>query len=143
MDEIHEIPPIWVSLIRLANASGSDAERKVANATNIDETDKRDSVEVHTFLLFCPFDSGTRKRVGAAPQTRSCFSGGTGTGEPEPERCESKAEASQAPGAAEAPKLCRDIGQIGRTERITTGWSQPPREGRNQIARRVARPSWS
>src|SRR5262245_13234063 len=52
-----------------------------------EETDESDSVEVHTFLLFCPFVSGTRKRVGAAPQTRSCFSGGTGTGEPEPERC--------------------------------------------------------
>src|SRR5512141_2631716 len=25
-------------------------------------------------------------RVGAAPKTRSCLSGGTGTGEPEPER---------------------------------------------------------
>jgi hypothetical protein len=44
-------------------------------------------IEVHTFLLFCPSVSGTRKRVGAAPKTRSCFSGRTGTGEPEPERC--------------------------------------------------------
>src|SRR4029450_8759615 len=52
-----------------------------------DETDKGDSIEVHAFLLFCPFVSGTRKRVGAAPKSRSCFSGGTGTGEPEPERC--------------------------------------------------------
>lgn len=51
-----------------------------------EETDESDSVEVHTFLLFCPSVSGTRKRVGAAPKTRSCFSGGTGTGEPEPER---------------------------------------------------------
>jgi hypothetical protein len=33
-----------------------------------------------TFLLFCPSVSGARKRVGAAPKTRSCFSGGTGTG---------------------------------------------------------------
>src|ERR1035441_10473741 len=49
-----------------------------------DKTDKGDSVEVHTFLLFCPLVSGTGKRVGAAPQARSCFSGGTGTGEPEP-----------------------------------------------------------
>ena len=51
-----------------------------------DETDEGDSIEVHTFLLFYPFVSG-RKRVGAAAQTRSCFSGGTGNGEPEPERC--------------------------------------------------------
>ena len=61
------------------------------------------------FSLFCPFVSGTRKRGGAAPKTRSCFSGGTGTtGEPEPEGCESKAEAAQTPGAARAPKQCRD-----------------------------------
>ena len=53
--------------------------------------------------------SGNGKRVGAAPKTRSCFSGGTGTtGEPEPEGCESKAEAAQTPGAARAPKQCRD-----------------------------------
>src|SRR5215470_1977045 len=45
-----------------------------------EETDESDSVEVHTFLLFCPFVSGTRKRVGAAPKTRSYFSGGPGTG---------------------------------------------------------------
>jgi hypothetical protein len=60
------------------------------------------------FSLFCPLVSGTRKRVGVAPKSRSCFSGGTGTGEPEPEGCESKAEASQTPGAAKAPKQCRD-----------------------------------
>jgi hypothetical protein len=74
------------------------------------------------FLLFCPFVLGTRKRVGAAPKSRSCFSGGTGTGEPEPEGCESKAEAAQTPGAAIAPKQCRDerAGQGNATERITT-----------------------
>lgn len=82
-----------------------------------DETDEGDSVEVHTFLLFCPFVSGTRGRVGAAPQARSCFSGGTGTGEPEPVRCESKAEASQTPGAAKAPKQCRVIGQDRKRDR--------------------------
>src|SRR5215510_16475176 len=52
-----------------------------------EETDESDSVEVHTLLLFCPSVSGTQKRVGAAPKTRSCFSWGTATGEPEPERC--------------------------------------------------------
>ena len=74
------------------------------------------------FLLFCPFVLGTRKRVGAAPKSRSCFSGGTGTGEPEPEGCESKAEASQPPGAAKAPKQCRDERAVqgNATERITT-----------------------
>src|SRR4051812_24657252 len=41
-----------------------------------DKTDKSDSVEVHTFLLFCPFVSGTGKARGAAPKTKSCFSGG-------------------------------------------------------------------
>src|SRR5207244_5935227 len=39
-----------------------------------DKTDQSDSVEVHTFLLFCPFVSDTGKRVGAAPKTRRCFS---------------------------------------------------------------------
>ena len=55
--------------------------------------------------------------MGAAPKTRSCFSGGTGTGEPEPEGCESKAEASQAPGAAKAPKQCRDNEQDRKRDR--------------------------
>ena len=74
------------------------------------------------FSLFCPFVSGTRKRVGAAAKTRSCFSGGTGTtGEPEPEGCESKAEAAQTPGAARAPKQCRAerAGRGNVTEQIT------------------------
>src|SRR5439155_8329733 len=69
------------------------------------------------FSLFRPFVSGTGKRVGAAPQTRSCFSGGTGTGEPEPEGCESKAEASRTPGAAKAPKQCRDNEQDRKRDR--------------------------
>ena len=57
------------------------------SASRAEETDESDSVEVHTFLLFCPSVSGTRKRVGAAPKTRSCFFWGdrhggarTGTG---------------------------------------------------------------
>jgi len=82
-----------------------------------DETDKGDSIEVHTFLLVLPVASGTGKRVGAAPQTRSCFSGGTGTGEPEPEGCESKAEASQTPGATKATKQCRDNEQDRKRDR--------------------------
>jgi hypothetical protein len=69
------------------------------------------------FSLFCPFVSGTRKRVGAAPKSGSCFSGGTGTGEPEPEGCESEAEASQTPGAAKAPKQCRDTEQDRKRDR--------------------------
>ncbi len=85
-----------------------------------EETDKGDSVEVHTFLLFCPLVSGTRKRVGAAPKARSCFSGGTGTGEPEPERCESKAEASQVPGAVKPRSSAETNGQDrNATERIS------------------------
>src|SRR5260370_40607517 len=60
-----------------------------------DETDQVDSIEDIRFSLFCPLVSGTRKRVGAAPQTRSRISGGTGTGEPEPEG---------APGAAKKPR---------------------------------------
>src|SRR5258708_6801131 len=68
------------------------------------------------FSLFCPFVSGTGKRVGAAPKSRSCFSGGTGTGEPEPEGCGSKAEASQTPGAAKAPKQWRDNEQYRKLD---------------------------
>src|SRR5258708_19869669 len=41
-----------------------------------DETDEGDSVEVHTFLLFCPIVSVTSKRARPAPKTRSCISGG-------------------------------------------------------------------
>ncbi len=43
------------------------------------------------------------------------------TGEPEPERAEGQAEASQAPGAARAPTQCRDKGwNRNRTETVTT-----------------------
>jgi hypothetical protein len=35
------------------------------------------------FSLFCPFVSGTVKRVGVAPKTRSCFSGHTERAEKE------------------------------------------------------------
>src|SRR5690349_3512532 len=54
-----------------------------------EKTNESDSVEVHTFLRFCPSVSGSRKRVGAAPKTRSCISGGPARrrrGEPEPKR---------------------------------------------------------
>src|SRR5450759_4128302 len=48
-----------------------------------DETDEVDSVEVHTFLLFCPFVSGTRGR-GGSPDKKLLFwgdrNGGARTG---------------------------------------------------------------
>src|SRR6516225_8583913 len=69
-----------------------------------EETDESDSVEVHTFLLLCPSVSGTRKRVGAAPKTRSCFSGGTGTGEPEPERCRRQSRGLAGAGRRKSPE---------------------------------------
>ena len=69
-----------------------------------EETDESNSVEVHTFLLFCPSVSGTRKRVGAAPKTRSCFSGGTGTGEPEPERCRRQSRSFSGTGRRKSPE---------------------------------------
>src|SRR6516225_117373 len=69
-----------------------------------EETDESDSVEVHTFLLFCPSVSGTRKRVGAAPKTRSCFSGGTGTGEPEPKRCRRQSRSFAGAGRRKSPE---------------------------------------
>ena len=87
----------------------------------------------------------TGKRVGAAPQARGCFSGGTGTGEPEPERCESKAEASQTPGAAKAPKQCRDKWAVQETRPNGSPLcrSQPPEERHNPNHRRIASPSWT
>lgn len=76
------------------------------------------------FALFCPFVSGTRKRVGAAPKSRSCFSGDrNGT---EPKGCESKAVTSQTPGTTKAPKQCRDNEQDrkrDRTDRYFAGRS--------------------
>jgi len=59
-----------------------------------DETDEGDSVEVHTFLLFCPFCLGHRKASGRGSQDKKLLFWGDRNGEPEPERCESKAEAS-------------------------------------------------
>jgi hypothetical protein len=76
--------------------------------------------------------------VGAAPKTRSCFSGGTGTGEPEPEGCESKAEASQTPGAAKAPKQCRDNEQDGKRDRTDHHFAGR-RRGRNAVIQNLAR----
>src|ERR1044071_3577452 len=69
-----------------------------------EEADESDSVEVHTFLLFCPSVSGTRKRVGAAPKTRSCFSGGTGTGGPEPERRRKQSRSFAGAGRRKSPE---------------------------------------
>jgi hypothetical protein len=63
-----------------------------------------------TYLLFCPLASGTRKRSGAAPKARSCFSGGDrNRGSQNRNGAIGKAEAAQAPGAARAPKQCRDL----------------------------------
>src|SRR5689334_8376809 len=69
-----------------------------------EETDESNSVEVHSFLLFCPSVSGTRKRVGAAPKTRSGFSGGTGTGEPEPERGRRQSRGFAGAGRRKSPE---------------------------------------
>jgi hypothetical protein len=79
-----------------------------------------DSVEVYTFLL-----------------------GGTGTGEPEPERCGSKAEASQTPGAAKVPNsVPRQMGGQGKaTKQITPSFAHPSqqRPKSNQAAIRASR----
>ena len=69
------------------------------------------------FSLFCPFVSGTRKRVGAAPKSRSCFSGGPKRGSQNRKGAGAKAEASQPPGAAKAPKQCRDNEQDRKRDR--------------------------
>jgi hypothetical protein len=75
------------------------------------------------FSLFRPFVSGARKASGrGSPDKKLHFWGNRHGGEPEPEGCESKAEASQTPGAAKAPKQCRDERAVqgNATERITT-----------------------
>jgi hypothetical protein len=92
-----------------------------------DETDKGSSVEVHTFLLFCPFVSGTGKRVGAAPKTGSCLSGGTGTGEPESERCEHSRSFADA-GRRKSPEAVpRQSGRTGNViDESPRCRSQPP-----------------
>src|SRR4030095_3076034 len=52
------------------------------------------------FSLFCPLSRAPESEGARLPRQEAAFLGGTGTGEPEPEGCESKAEASQTPGAA-------------------------------------------
>jgi hypothetical protein len=60
--------------------------------------------------------------VGTAPKTRSCFSGGDRNGGSQNRNSAAgKAEAWQAPGAARAPKHCRDKGWKGNEpETVTT-----------------------
>ena len=88
-----------------------------------EETDESDSVEVHTFLLFCPLVSGTRKRVGAAPKTISCFSGGTGTGEPKPERCRRQSRSFAGAGRRKSPRSSAETeGGTGNGPETPTTW---------------------
>src|SRR5262249_28546144 len=83
-----------------------------------EKTNEGDSVEVHMFLLFCPSVSGTRKRVGAAPKTRSCFSGGTGMGEPEPERRHRQSRSFAGAGRRKSPEaVTRQRGWNGKRTR--------------------------
>src|SRR4029079_14871071 len=59
---------------------------------------------------------------------------------------EGKAEASQAPGAARAPKLCRDRRVEQETDRRQSshGWSQPPEKQCNaQSSARGAPSIWT
>jgi hypothetical protein len=91
-----------------------------------DKTDKGDSVEVHTFLLFCLFVSGTGKRVGAAPQARSCFSGGTETGEPEPKGARAKQKLRRRRAPQKPRSSAETNGQdrgLDRTEHHAAGGS--------------------
>src|SRR2546430_17727666 len=51
------------------------------------ESDEGESVEVHSlFSCSARVSWGTQEREATAPKARSCFSGGTRMGEPEPER---------------------------------------------------------
>src|SRR6185369_16101960 len=105
-----------------------------------EETDESDSVEVHTFLLFCPPVSGTRKRVGAAPKTRSCFSGGTGTGEPEPERCRRQSRSFAGAGRRKSPEAVprQRVEQETDPKQSRNGWSQ---QRDVEVQREIARAS--
>ena len=77
------------------------------------------------FSSFCPFVSGTGNEPARLPSPEAAFPGGP-DGEPEPEGCESKAEASQTPGDAKPRSSAETNEQTGNaTERITNLRPQP------------------
>ena len=81
-----------------------------------DETDKGDSIEVHTFLLVLPVRLGHPKASGRGSQDKKLLFWGDRNGGARTDGCERKAEASQMPGAAIAPKQCREE-RAGQGER--------------------------
>jgi hypothetical protein len=65
-----------------------------------EETDESDSVEVHTFLLFCPLSRPPGSEWARLPRPEAAFLGGPARGSQNRDGAEGKAEASQEPGAA-------------------------------------------
>src|SRR4030095_7462650 len=71
------------------------------------ETNESDSVEVHTFLRFCPLSRAPGSEWARLPRPEAAFLGGPARGSQNRNGAEGKAEAWQAPGATRAPKHCR------------------------------------
>jgi hypothetical protein len=78
-----------------------------------DEADESESVEIHVFSCSARVSWGTRKRVATAPKARSCFSGGTRMGEPEPGGRRGRSRSFEVRRARE---LARSCAQDQRTE---------------------------
>src|SRR4051812_49154528 len=63
------------------------------------------------------------------PRPEAAFLGGPARGSQNRNGAEGKAEASQAPGSARAPKQCRDgVEQETDRKQSSHGWSQPPKK---------------
>jgi hypothetical protein len=72
--------------------------------------------------------SSTRKRAGVAPKAWGCFSGGTETGEPEPEQCRRQSRSFADAGRRKSPEAVPRQRVEKETDRKQSrhGRSQPP-----------------
>ena len=130
-----------VSFGRLADFAATlkkGAHVQVEGELRSREHEKGESVEVHSlFSCSARVSWGTQEREAAAPKSRSCFSGGTRMGEPEPERRrQAKQRLRRPPGAGIGPKLCpgpkgRSGKRMGRRQLIGSDGGI----GRKQVGR--------
>src|SRR5260370_13743718 len=112
-----------------------------------DETDESNSVEVllHTFLLFCPSVSGTRKRVGARlPRQVAAFLGGPKTGEPEPEWCRRQSRSCAGAGRRKSPEAVprQRVGQGTCPNWITGRWAAAEEAAHSKIVDSQSPSAW-
>jgi hypothetical protein len=86
-----------------------------------DETDKGDSIEVHTFLLFRPFVSGTRKASGRGSQDKKLLFWGDRNGGARTGRVREQSRSFADAGRRKSPEAVpRPTGRTGSaTEGIT------------------------